>query len=132
MENYVELILNYIKAHKITAKQIEIDCGLANGTISKWKKGKNGARKENVLKVINYLGIKIDKIQLSNDEEKLIETFRELSENNKLILINEALKLSNDEYITEVAARGNSEKKVRIKKSDIEKDLANYTPPDEL
>ena len=132
MENYVELILNYIKAHKITAKQIEIDCGLANGTISKWKKGKNGARKENVLKVINYLGIKIDKIQLSNDEEKLIETFREISENNKLILINEALKLSNDEYITEVAARGNSEKKVRIKKSDIEKDLANYTPPDEL
>ena len=132
MENYIELILNYIKAHKITAKQIEIDCGLANGTISKWKKGKNGARKENVLKVINYLGIKIDKIQLSNDEEKLIEIFRELSENNKLILINEALKLSNDEYITEVAARGNSEKKVRIKKSDIEKDLANYTPPDEL
>ena len=132
MENYVELILNYIKTHKITAKQIEIDCGLANGTISKWKKGKNGARKENVLKVINYLGIEIDKIQLSNDEEKLIETFRELSKNNKLILINEALKLYNDEYITEVAARGDSEKKVKIKKSDIEKDLANYTPPDEL
>lgn len=132
MENYVELILNYIKTHKITAKQIEIDCGLANGTISKWKKGKNGARKENVLKVINYLGIEIDKIQLSNDEEKLIETFRELSKNNKLILINEALKLYNDEYITEVAARGDSEKKVRIRKSDIEKDLANYTPPDKL
>lgn len=132
MENYVELILNYIKTHKITAKQIEIDCGLANGTISKWKKGKNGARKENVLKVINYLGIEIGKIHLSNDEEKLIETFRELSENNKLILINEALKLYNDEYITEVAARGNSEKKVKIKKLDIEKDLANYTPPDEL
>ena len=48
----------------------------------------------------------------------------------------EALKLQKNantyEYITEVAARGNSEKKVRIKKSDIEKDLANYTPPDEL
>ena len=37
-----------------------------------------------------------------------------------------------NEYITEVAARGDSEKKVKIKKSDIEKDLENYTPPDKL
>lgn len=37
-----------------------------------------------------------------------------------------------NEYITEVAARGNSEKKVKISKEAIRKDLENYTPPEEL
>ena len=35
-------------------------------------------------------------------------------------------------YITEVAARGDSKKKVNIRKDTIRKDLENYTPPDEL
>ena len=37
-----------------------------------------------------------------------------------------------EEYITEVAARGDSKKKVNIRKDTIRKDLENYTPPDEL
>ena len=39
---------------------------------------------------------------------------------------------SDDDYITEVAARGNSELQVKISKDTIRKDLENYTPPEEL
>lgn len=72
----------------------------------------------------------------SKELQKLISIYNELSEDDKTILMGEALKLqkaaNKQEYITEVAARGDSEKKVKIKKSDVEKDLENYIPPEEL
>ena len=106
MDNYIELILNYIKENKITAKQIEIDCGLANGTISKWKKGKNGARRENILKVINYLGIDIEQKQLTENEQKLLNLYNSLNDDDKIILMSTAINLSKNTGYINVAASG--------------------------
>lgn len=106
MDNYIELILNYIKENKITAKQIEIDCGLANGTISKWKKGKNGARQENILKVINYLGIDIEQKQLTENEQKLLNLYNSLNDDDKIILMSTAINLSKNTGYINIAASG--------------------------
>ena len=38
----------------------------------------------------------------------------------------------NEQQITLVAARGDSNKAVDIKKSDVEDDMKNYIPPDDL
>lgn len=85
-------------------------------------------------------------INLSKNQLKLINTYNLLNDTGRqeaqkrveeLTLI-DRYKLKqdaaneSDEYITEVAARSNSELQVKIKKSDVEKDLANYIPPDEL
>ena len=39
---------------------------------------------------------------------------------------------NNADNITLVAARGDSNKAVDIKKSDVEDDMKNYIPPDDL
>ena len=41
-------------------------------------------------------------------------------------------RYSNEQQITLVAARGDSNKAVDIKKSDVEDDMKNYIPPDDL
>ena len=41
-------------------------------------------------------------------------------------------KSINEQQITLVAARGDSNKAVDIKKSDVEDDMKNYIPPDDL
>lgn len=124
MENYIELILNYIRENKITAKQIEIDCGLANGTISKWKKGKNGARQENILKVINYLGIDIEEKKLTENEQKLLNLYNSLNDDEKIILMSTAINLSKNTGYINVAAKGGNFDKLpdsELIDKDIEK-----------
>lgn len=128
MDNYIELILNYIKENKITAKQIEIDCGLANGTISKWKKGKNGARQENILKVINYLGIDIEQKQLTENEQKLLNLYNSLNDDDKIILMSTAINLSKNMGYINVAAKGGNFDKLpdsELIDEDIEKAKQN-------
>lgn len=85
-------------------------------------------------------------INLSKNELKLVNTYNllnnigkqeaqkrveELTFIDKYKLKQDTVNES-DEYITEVAARGDSKKKVRISKETIRKDLENYTPPKEL
>lgn len=79
----------------------------------------------------------------ADKEMKLLKTFNCLNDIGK----NEAQKRveeltlidkysnnndTNDKYITVVAARGDSKKKVKISKETIRKDLENYIPPEEL
>lgn len=85
-------------------------------------------------------------INLSKNQLKLINTYNLLNDTGRqeaqkrveeLTLI-DRYKLKqdaaneSDEYITEVAARSNSELQVKIKKSDVEEDMKNYIPPDDL
>lgn len=83
-------------------------------------------------------------INLSKNELKLVNAYNLLNDTGKqeaqkrveeLTLIDKYSnndEISDDEYITIVAARGDSKKKVRISKETIRKDLENYTPPEEL
>ena len=71
---------------------------------------------------LSYYGKQIIKtyIDLPNDKRAIIDDFVEQL----------AINVSVD--ATLVAARGNSNKIVDIKKSDVEEDMKNYVPPDNL
>ncbi|MDO4301826.1 MAG: helix-turn-helix transcriptional regulator [Clostridia bacterium] len=148
-----ELCIKNNEKPTIAAKAMNI----SSATVTKWKNGAIPGG-STIIKLADYFGVSTDYLltgkdstsennALSDNENKLLYLFKELNNegqqklidycddlvtSNKYSCDNKALRLYDDEYITEVVARGDSKKKVKIKKSDIEKDLANYTPPDEL
>lgn len=131
--------------------------GIGKSSISTYLSGDYEPKQKNTYKLAKALNVneawlmgydvdierKDHSINLSDNQLKLVNTYDLLNDMGKkeaqkrveeLTLIDKyKLKQdSNDEYITEVAARGNSKKKVNINKDTIRKDLENYTPPEEL
>lgn len=118
--------------------------GITGNTISNYEKGVSSPSVDIMKKIFDVLEVTPNYMfqdsfntsyneQLSLQEISVIKKYRELDKQGKEIidyLINVECNrktISTDEYITEVAARGDSKKKVNIRK-----DLENYTPPDEL
>ena len=96
---------------------------LLYGTGDKYVKNKESIIDELVNTYnLSYYGKQIIKtyIDLPNDKRAIIDDFVEQL----------AINVSVD--ATLVAARGNSNKIVDIKKSDVEEDMKNYVPPDNL
>ncbi len=123
--------------------------GITGNTISNYEKGVSSPSVDIMKKIFDVLEVTPNYMfqdsfntsyneQLSLQEISVIKKYRELDKQGKEIidyLINVECNrktISTDEYITEVAARGDSKKKVNIRKDTIRKDLENYTPPDEL
>lgn len=157
-----ERIKSRRKELELTQEQVGNIVGVTKSTIQRYENGLIKDLKMPVIQAIanalkvnpDWLVLKSDtkelqlnnnlkSINLSKNQLKLIETYDLLNDMGKkeaqkrveeLTLIDKyKLKQdSNDEYITEVAARGNSKKKVNINKDTIRKDLENYTPPEEL
>jgi len=96
---------------------------LLYGTGDKYVKNKESIIDELVNTYnLSYYGKQIIKtyIDLPNDKRAIIDDFVEQL----------AINVSVD--ATLVAARGNSNKIVDIKKSDVEEDMKNYVPPEDL
>lgn len=157
-----ERIKSRRKELELTQEQVGNIVGVTKSTIQRYENGLIKDLKMPVIQAIanalkvnpDWLVLKSDtkelqlnnnlkSINLSKNQLKLIETYDLLNNMGKkeaqkrveeLTLIDKyKLKQdSNDEYITEVAARGNSELQVKISKDTIRKDLENYTPPEEL
>lgn len=157
-----ERIKSRRKELELTQEQVGNIVGVTKSTIQRYENGLIKDLKMPVIQAIanalkvnpDWLVLKSDtkelqlnnnlkSINLSKNQLKLIETYDLLNDMGKkeaqkrveeLTLIDKyKLKQdSNDEYITEVAARGNSELQVKISKDTIRKDLENYTPPEEL
>lgn len=131
--------------------------GIGKSSISTYLSGDYEPKQKNTYKLAKALNVneawlmgydvdierKDHSINLSDNQLKLVNTYDLLNDMGKkeaqkrveeLTLIDKyKLKQdSDDEYITEVAARGNSELQVKINKDTIRKDLENYTPPEEL
>lgn len=47
--------------HRITIKALEKICGLANGTIGKWREN-NNPKVESLIAVANYFGVTVDEL----------------------------------------------------------------------
>lgn len=157
-----ERIKSRRKELELTQEQVGNIVGVTKSTIQRYENGLIKDLKMPVIQAIanalkvnpDWLVLKSDtkelqlnnnlkSINLSKNQLKLIETYDLLNDMGKkeaqkrveeLTLIDKyKLKQdSNDEYITKVAARGNSELQVKISKDTIRKDLENYTPPEEL
>ena len=115
--------------------------GITGNTISNYEKGVSSPSVDIMKKIFDVLEVTPNYMfqdsfntsdyneQLSLQEISVIKKYRELDKQGKEIidyLINVECNrktISTDEYITEVAARGNSELQVKIKKSDVLADL---------
>lgn len=68
----VNRIDRLMQRHNIaTYAECERLCGLANGTIGKWKKGSNKPSLSYLLKLSDYFGVSIDYIVGRSDDPKL-------------------------------------------------------------
>lgn len=114
--------------------------GITGNTISNYEKGVSSPSVDIMKKIFDVLEVTPNYMfqdsfnasyneQLSLQEISVIKKYRELDKQGKEIidyLINAECNrktISTDDYITEVAARGNSELQVKIKKSDVLADL---------
>lgn len=138
----------------VTQAELVKRTGIGKSSISTYLSGEYEPKQKNTYKLAKALNIneawlmgldvdierKNNVKALTDKEFELLKSFSKLNDTGKYEAqkrVDELTSIdkynnSDDEYITEVAARGDSEKKVKIKKSDIEKDLENYTPPDKL
>lgn len=87
---------------------------------------------------LNNTSAIVDNIELDATKKALLQNYENLNfeGQQKLKIYSDDLissgRYSNEQQITQVAARGNSNKTVDMKKSDIEEDMKNYIPPDDL
>lgn len=131
--------------------------GIGKSSISTYLSGSYEPKQKNTYKLAKALNVneawlmgydvdierKDNSVNLSNKELKLVQNYNLLNDVGKLeaqkrieelTLIDMYSNKSNNnvDNITLVAARGDSNKAVDIKKSDVEDDMKNYIPPDDL
>lgn len=87
---------------------------------------------------LNNTSAVINNVELDAIKIALLQNYENLNSEGqqKLKTYSDALissgRYANEQQITQVAARGNSNKIVDMKKSDVEEDMKNYVPPDDL
>ena len=57
MSNSTKIIMDLIKKHNITKALLERECGLANGTITNWEKGRNKPSYGAIVKISKYFNV---------------------------------------------------------------------------
>ena len=67
----IEKVLKLMEQNHISAKKLTTDLGLANSSISEWKKGKARPSLEAVIKIAGYFGVTTDFLLL--DQEPIPE-----------------------------------------------------------
>ena len=87
---------------------------------------------------LNDTSVIVNNVELDATKKALLQNYENLNfeGQQKLKTYSDDLissgRYSNEQQITLVAARGDSNKAVDIKKSDVEDDMKNYIPPDDL
>lgn len=128
----VDNIIRIIEKTGYSCSSVEKALGFGNGSIRRWKQSFPSINKLYALS--NFLSIPICELlnesmfsTLSEVEQKFLKAFSQLNEDNQDIIVGKIKELlkeqKNDEYITEVAARGNSQLQVKLDKNAILEDL---------
>lgn len=85
--NVVDRIFQLKEERNLTSKDVEVGAGLANSSLSQWKKGKGKPSLENIIKVASYFNVSTDYLLcLSDEKNSRGETDKSLSEEEKLLL----------------------------------------------
>lgn len=85
----VDRILTLQEERKVTNKEIEIGAGLANASVSQWKKGKGKPSLENIIKVATYFQVTTDYLLGLSDTPAYVPTSKiekSLTEEEQLLL----------------------------------------------
>jgi len=110
LSNSTKIILDLIREQGTTKAQLERECGLSNGTIHNWEKGRNNPSYGAIVKIAKFFNVSEDYImgetnkktpeeQLLTEEQKLVlELSKQLSDDDmrKLIDYAELLKKANN------------------------------------
>ena len=70
----------------LTNKEVEVGAGLANASISQWKKGKGKPSLENIIKVATYFEVTTDYLLCLSDSRNYAVVEKSLSEEEELLL----------------------------------------------
>lgn len=85
MSNSTKIILDLIKERKTTKAQLERECGLSNGTIHNWEKGRNNPSYGAIVKIAKFFSVSEDYI-MGNVDKKAAPQEQPLSEKQETVL----------------------------------------------
>lgn len=157
MDSISDRLKKALEIRDMTQADLVKKTGIGKSSISTYLSGSYEPKQKNTYKLAKALNVneawltgydvdierKDNSVNLSNKELKLVQNYNLLNDVGKLeaqkrieelTLIDMYSNKSNNnvDNITLVAARGDSNKAVDIKKSDVEDDMKNYIPPDDL
>lgn len=157
MDSISDRLKKALEIRDMTQADLVKKTGIGKSSISTYLSGSYEPKRKNTYKLAKALNVneawlmgydvdierKDNSVNLSNKELKLVQNYNLLNDVGKLeaqkrieelTLIDMYSNKSNNnvDNITLVAARGDSNKAVDIKKSDVEDDMKNYIPPDDL
>ena len=157
MDSISDRLKKALEIRDMTQADLVKKTGIGKSSISTYLSGSYEPKQKNTYKLAKALNVneawlmgydvdierKDNSVNLSNKELKLVQNYNLLNDVGKLeaqkrieelTLIDMYSNKSNNDAdnITLVAARGDSNKVVNIKKSDVEDDMKNYIPPDDL
>lgn len=82
----IDRIFELKEEKHLTNKDVEIGAGLANSSLSQWKKGKGKPSLENIIKVAAYFHVSTDYLLCLTDERMGCTVEKSLSDEEKLLL----------------------------------------------
>lgn len=83
----IDRIFQLKEERNLTNKQVEIGAGLANSSLSQWKKGKGKPSMENIVKVAVYFHVSTDYLLcLTDDRGSSDEIEKSLTEEETILL----------------------------------------------
>lgn len=97
MTNYpnstIPKLFDTLDERKITGAQITKATGIPSSTLTSWKKGDRNPKREAVESIADYLNVTADYLydreptEMTSDEITLLESFKKLSERDKVLLL---------------------------------------------
>lgn len=82
----VDRIFQLKEERNLTSKDVEVGAGLANSSLSQWKKGKGKPSLENIVKVASYFDVSTDYLLCLSEDRKNGGIEKSLTEEEKLLL----------------------------------------------
>nr|DAW15667.1 MAG TPA: repressor protein [Caudoviricetes sp.] len=146
----VEHILSLLDKRGYSCSKVEKSLGFGNGAIRRWKQSSPSIDK--LYKLSNFLNISIIELlgeytDLSSDEQKLIEIYNGISDDDKILLMAYGLQLQRNmpilnvvnkptkqdtEEELRVVARGEGLTTIKANTSDIDDDIKRHIHKDKI
>lgn len=82
----IDRIFQLKEENHLTSKEVEIGAGLANSSLSQWKKGKGKPSLENIVKVAAYFHVTTDYLLCLSEERNGKEIEKSLTEEEEILL----------------------------------------------
>lgn len=132
-DNIRNNIIKYRKLLGLKQSELAKMLNMSTTAVSGWERGANAPDIETLIEICKIFKVSlaemygVERDNLTHKELMIIDKYRKLDNIGQdiinYIIDAELSRFSNDEYITTVAARGNSEQTVKLSKKAVAEDL---------